>query len=33
MRDKYAKTDIKLKHNFMRITTCRVRQKVPVTWN
>jgi hypothetical protein len=29
---KYAKTYIKLKHNFMNIIAYRMRQKVPGTW-
>jgi hypothetical protein len=32
MRDKYAKTDIKLKHNSMNIIACMARQKIPGTW-
>jgi hypothetical protein len=32
MRDKYANTTIKLKHNFMNIIAYRVRQKIPGTW-
>jgi hypothetical protein len=30
MREKYAKTDIKLKHNFMNIITYMVRHNEPV---
>jgi hypothetical protein len=32
MRDKYAKTNIKLKYNSMNIIAYRVRQKIPKTW-
>jgi hypothetical protein len=32
VRDKYARTYIKLKHNFMNIITHRERQKIPETW-
>jgi hypothetical protein len=32
MRDKYAKPDLKLKHNSMNIIANRARQKIPGTW-
>jgi hypothetical protein len=32
MRDKYTKTDTKLKHNSMNIIARRARQKIPGTW-
>jgi hypothetical protein len=32
MRDKYANTAIKLKHNSMNIIAYRARQKIPRTW-
>jgi hypothetical protein len=32
MRDKYAKADIKLKHNSKIIIAPRARQKIPGTW-
>jgi hypothetical protein len=32
MRDKYVKTDIKLKHNSINIISYRARQKIPGTW-
>jgi hypothetical protein len=32
MRDKYAKTNIELKHNSMNIIAYRVKQKIPRTW-
>jgi hypothetical protein len=32
MRDKYAKTNIKLKYNSMNIIAYRARQKISKTW-
>jgi hypothetical protein len=32
MKDKYAKIDIKLKHNSMNIIAHRARQKIHGTW-